>query len=241
MKPSATTLLLAEDESSIREGLKELLELEGFRVIAAEDGAEAWDCWKAEAPQILILDVMMPKVSGFDLCRRIRAEDVKVPILFLTAKAEEIDQIVGFKLGADDYLCKPFSFPILLARVKVLARRLAAESIENEAASPGFAFAGGRVDEARYEFFRAGSGVPLTAREMSLLKVFAAHQDEVLSRDFLLNAVWGLTYYGTTRTLDQHVVQLRKKVEATPSAPRYIQTVHGVGYRYGEDLAKDHV
>lgn len=228
-----TTILLAEDDPAIREGLADLLRVEGYVVEAVENGPAALETFARQPFSLLILDVMMPGMNGFEVCRRIRADNQRVPILFLTAKTEEVDQVVGFKSGADDYVTKPFGTQVLLARVEALLRRSAPKgSTEKQTPSGPFAFAGGTVDTDRYVFCQDGTENALTAREVRLLEEFAASPHKVLSRDELLNACWGIHYYGTTRTLDQHIAQLRKKIEAEPSRPRYLITMHGVGYRY---------
>lgn len=230
-------ILIAEDDPHIRLGLIATLESEGYEVTAAADGAQAVKLFPQGKFHLAILDIMMPQKSGYDACREIRAKDTHVPILFLTAKGEEIDKVVGLKLGADDYMTKPFGVQELLARVEALLRRsristdsLAASATELPAV---FSFGAGQVDRRKFEWrMLQRPAVPLTARELKLVETFAAHPDEVLSRDALLNAAWGVDYFGTTRTLDQHVAQLRKKVEVTPEEPTAILTVHGVGYRY---------
>lgn len=226
-------ILIAEDDTSLREGLVELMEGEGYTVETAADGRAALDAWRASRPSLLILDVMMPEWNGLEVCREIRRTDRALPILFLTAKSEEIDQVVGLKLGGDDYVTKPFSAKALVARVEALLRRSeTSPSAQESDAREVFPFAEGEVDRRRYTFRRENEDIPLTARELRLLEVFFASPDSVLSRDQLLNEVWGINYYGTTRTLDQHIAQLRKKIEPTPHEPRYLTTVHGVGYRY---------
>lgn len=230
-------ILIAEDDPHIRLGLIATLESEGYEVTAAVDGAQAVKLFPQGKFHLGILDIMMPQKSGYDACREIRAKDPQVPILFLSAKGEEIDKVVGLKLGADDYMTKPFGVQELLARVEALLRRsrISADSSDANATElPAvFSFGAGQVDRRKFEWrLPSHPAVPLTARELKLVEIFATHPDEVLSRDALLNAAWGVDYFGTTRTLDQHVAQLRKKVEVTPEEPKVILTVHGVGYRY---------
>jgi DNA-binding response OmpR family regulator len=231
-------ILLAEDDANIRLGLVATLESEGYAVTAAGDGAQALRLFPQEKFDLVILDVMMPRKSGYDVCRELRARGATVPILFLTAKGEEIDKVVGLKLGADDYVTKPFGLHELLARVEALLRRA---RTGNGPAGAGaelpaiFPFGAAEIDRRKFTATITGrEPAPLTARELKLLEVFAAHPGEVLTRDALLNAVWGVGYFGTTRTLDQHVAQLRKKVERDPEAPVAIVTVHGLGYRHAE-------
>ncbi len=225
-------ILIAEDDANIRLGLVATLESEGYAVTAAADGAQALKLFPQEKFALVVLDVMMPKASGYDVCRELRARGARVPVMFLTAKGEEIDKVVGLKLGADDYVTKPFGVHELLARVEALLRRAKATMEPAPELPPMFTLGAAEVDRRKFTAAIAGRSSPLTAREMKLAEVLAAHPGEVLARDALLNAVWGVDYSGTTRTLDQHVAQLRKKIEADPETPRTIATVHGIGYRY---------
>lgn len=227
-------ILIAEDDPNIRLGLAATLESEGYAVTAAGDGAQALKLFPQEKFDLVLLDVMMPKASGYDVCRELRARSARVPVLFLTAKGEEVDKVVGLKLGADDYVTKPFGVHELLARVEALLRRsrvLAPQAVSRELPAV-FRFGPASIDRKRFTVTIAGREMPLTARELKLAETFALHPGEVLTRDALLNAVWGVDYLGTTRTLDQHVAQLRKKVEAGSATPAAIVTVHGVGYRF---------
>jgi DNA-binding response OmpR family regulator len=232
-------ILIAEDDTSIRLGLLATLESEGYQVIAANDGAQALRLFPQNKYDLIILDVMMPQKSGYDVCRQIRADDPEIPILFLTAKGEEIDKVVGLKMGADDYMSKPFGIHELLARVEALLRRSRLGRKNNgqdetpASALPAvFHFGEAEIDRHQYTATLGSATVSLTARELKLLETLAVHPGEVITRDQLLNAVWGVDYYGTTRTLDQHIAQLRKKIERHPDNPQTIITVHGVGYRY---------
>jgi len=229
-------ILIAEDDPNIRLGLVATLESEGYAVTAAADGAQALRLYPQEKFNLLVLDVMMPKASGYDVCRELRARGERVPVLFLTAKGEEIDKVVGLKLGADDYVTKPFGVQELLARIEALLRRSrteagAAPRAEEDLPSV-FRLGAAEIDRRKFSATIDGRTNALSARELKLAEVFASHPGDVLTRDALLNAVWGVDYFGTTRTLDQHVAQLRKKVEAVPNTPTAIVTVHGVGYRY---------
>lgn len=227
-------ILIAEDDANIRLGLVATLESDGYGVTAASDGAQALKVFPQEKFDLVVLDVMMPKASGYDVCRELRAKGARVPVLFLTAKGEEVDKVVGLKLGADDYVTKPFGVHELLARVEALLRRGRAAGAVAAAELPAtFQLGAAEIDRRRFEARLKGATQPLTARELKLAEVFAAHPGEVLTRDALLNAVWGVDYLGTTRTLDQHVAQLRKKIGATGGREGdAIATVHGVGYRY---------
>ena len=228
------TLLIAEDDDALRDGLKDLFEAEGYDVLPTGNGRTALELWRQYRPLLIVLDVMMPELNGFEVCQQIRREDNQTPILFLTAKAQEIDQVVGLKLGGDDYVTKPFGMQALLARVEALQRRAARAraGADADAMPDEFSFGKSVVSRRRHQISRADTTVPLTLRELKLLEVFREHPGEVISRNRLLNEVWGIDYYGTTRTLDQHIVQLRKKVETDPRHPVYLLTVHGVGYRY---------
>jgi DNA-binding response OmpR family regulator len=228
-------ILIAEDDANIRLGLVATLESDGYAVVAASDGAQALRMFPQEKFDLVVLDIMMPKASGYDVCRELRARGTRVPVLFLTAKGEEIDKVVGLKLGADDYVTKPFGVHELLARVEALLRRTRTNGSAEAAAAalpPVFKFGAASIDRRKFTSTVATHVSPLTARELKLAEVFAAHPGEVLTRDALLNAVWGIEYFGTTRTLDQHVAQLRKKIEPDSGATSAIVTVHGVGYRY---------
>jgi DNA-binding response OmpR family regulator len=228
-------ILVAEDDAHIRQGLIDILSGEGYRVAAAADGEAALRLLADQEFDLLLLDIMMPRRSGFDVCREIRRRGSSLAVIMLTAKSEEIDKVVGLELGADDYITKPFGVHELRARIAAVLRRT------RPSEPPG---ANGRelpdtmrigcavIDRKRFCGRLSGRTFRLTPREMVLLETFFTHPDEVLSRDTLLNRAWGINYQGTTRTLDQHIVQLRKKIENDPAAPQVILTVHGVGYRY---------
>jgi DNA-binding response OmpR family regulator len=231
---SRIRVLIAEDDPALRAGLVDALDQEGYVALGARDGGEALALCERQSFDLLILDVMMPVQSGYDVCRALRAKGKRLPILMLTAKGEEVDKVLGLELGADDYVTKPFSLRELTARVHALLRR--ARRPEEEATSAeladSFSFAGGRVQRREFTFTRGRQTLALSAREVKLVETFARHPREVLSRDELLNAGWGIAYLGTTRTLDQHIAQLRKKIEAHADRPVHILTVHGVGYKY---------
>lgn len=237
---SKLRILVAEDERHIREGLIDVLDAEGYEGIGAADGLEALRLAQSQEFDLVLLDIMMPGKSGYDVCRELRKRSVHLPIIMVTAKGEEVDKVVGLELGADDYVTKPFGVHELLARIQAVLRRARRENLEEprESALPDvFPFGAATVDRKRYEVRFGKHTHAVTAREMQLLEMLASHPDEVLSRETLLNEVWGVDYFGTTRTLDQHIAQLRKKVERNPAAPATILTVHGVGYRYNP--AKD--
>jgi DNA-binding response OmpR family regulator len=212
--------------------------MDGHEAHGVGDGAAAISHFRQEKWDLLILDLMMPEKSGYEVAREVRAVGSEVPILMLTAKSEEIDKVLGFEMGTDDYVTKPFSVRELLARIKALLRRSSAglsDSQKSGAAPVNFSIGSVQVDGKRYEL-RANDKVhSLTPRELKLLSLFRERVGEALTRDYLLDQAWGIDYYGTTRTLDQHIVQLRKKVEPDPTNPKLILTVHGVGYRWIEE------
>ncbi|MDP0494973.1 MAG: response regulator transcription factor [Verrucomicrobiota bacterium JB024] len=224
-------ILVAEDDANIRTGLVDVLESEGYDVLAANEGASALALAKQGGLDLILLDVMMPGLSGYDVCREIRRRDARVPVIMLTAKGEEIDKVVGLELGADDYVTKPFGVRELLARITAVLRR-SHPTEESVPVTEPFAFGVVRIDPSRMEAVVGGQAIALTPRELKLVQHFHAHPGEALSRDALLNAAWGIDYLGTTRTLDQHMAQLRKKIEPDPAHPRTLLTVHGHGYRY---------
>ncbi len=231
MKP--IKILVAEDDIHIRTGLADTLESEGYKVVLADDGDLAIKRFERVKPDLILLDVMMPEKSGYDVCQAIRAKNKKIPIIMLTAKGEEIDKVVGLKLGADDYMTKPFGIHELLARVEAVLRRTTIH-----ARPPGqdlkarFAFSQFTVNPRTFKLTGPDRSSSISKRELDLIRLFADHPGEVLDRDTLLNRIWGIEYTGTTRTLDQHIAMLRKKIEPDPASPTLITTVHGIGYRF---------
>ncbi|MGZ0656605.1 response regulator transcription factor [Coraliomargarita sp. W4R72] len=226
-------ILIAEDDPSIRLVLVDILESEGYRVAVATNGEEALALFESEVPDLAILDIMMPRLSGYDVCRAIRKANATLPIIMLSAKSEEIDKVLGLELGADDYMTKPFGVRELLARVSAALRRVAATaSVSVETSDDTVRFGDIELDRARRQLLRGDEEISLTQLEYRVLLAFIENADRALSRDDLLNAAWGIDYQGTTRTLDQHVSQLRHKIEPDPAKPRYLLTVHGYGYRY---------
>jgi len=224
-------LLIAEDDAHVRQGLIDTLESEGYEVIAAAHGREALALFPQHPFDLVILDIMMPGANGYDVCREIRKKNSHVPVIFLSAKSEEIDKVIGLELGADDFVTKPFGIRELLARVAArlrAARPSAAPALE---LPDEFDFGEAHINRRTFTATVAGHSSSLTARELKLLEIFYAHPGEVLTRDQLLNAAWGIQYLGTTRTLDQHICQLRKKIDAS-AHPSSLATVHGIGYRY---------
>lgn len=230
---SAGKVLIVEDDEAMRAGLKDGFEFEGFAVTLATDGEAALSLWKARRPDLLILDVMLPKLSGLDVCKRIRREGSRTPIIMLTARGQEIDKVMGLKIGADDYVTKPFSFLELMARVGAVLRRSTPGGDRELTLS---SFGDVTVDFRKGQLMKAGKKVELSARELRLLEFFIAHRGEVLSREVLLREVWGHSNESEmqTRTVDMHVAKLRKKVESAPSHPRYLLTVHNAGYKLAD-------
>jgi two-component system, OmpR family, alkaline phosphatase synthesis response regulator PhoP len=233
--PGARRILLVEDEPSLVMTLTDRLVSEGYQVESAGDGDVAFGLATGGSYDLLILDVMLPGRSGFDLCRDLRRQGVEVPILMLTARIQVADRVVGLKLGADDYLTKPFDMMELVARVEALLRRAHGPVTGGGAGIGGggtYAFGDVRVDFRRAEVFRGGRPVELSAMEFKLLAYFVERRGALLSRDELLDRVWGYDSTPQTRTVDVHVAALRQKLEPNPPHPRFILTVHGLGYRF---------
>ncbi|MEM1117645.1 MAG: response regulator transcription factor [Bacteroidota bacterium] len=222
-------ILIVEDERAMREGLRDNLEFEGYAVDEAPDGEAGLEKLLAGAYRLALLDVMMPKRSGFDVLREARKAGVRTPIIMLTAKGEEIDAVRGLEFGADDYVTKPFGLGELMARVKAVLRRTEAASTAPE----GLIEVGRlRLDVSTYEATVDGEAVPMTHLEAEVLRYFAAHPGAIVSRDELLAEVWGYDAAPTTRTVDNFILKLRQKAEADPARPRHFLTVHGVGYKF---------
>ena len=226
-------ILLAEDDLAIQTGVTDLLRSEGYDVAAANDGVMALELYRAFKPDLVLLDVMMPGVNGYDVCREIRLHDRRTPVLMLTAKGREVEKVVGLELGADDYIVKPFGMAELLARVRSALRRgaLLREASASDESCP-LSFGDVRVDFERMTGFKGDSEFPLTPKEAALLRRLAENEGRVLSRSYLLDEVWGIECDVTTRTVDQHVARLRQKIEDDPASPRFLCTVHGAGYRF---------
>ncbi len=223
-------ILVVEDDAHIRLGLCHALRDEGYEVSECGDGAQALRMLRQTPPALVILDIMLPHKSGYDLCREIRGAKNRVPILMLSAKGQEIDKVLGLELGADDYVTKPFGLRELLARVQALLRRVEVNSVAPDC--PEEITFGNVVIDCRALRGQLGSRkFELTPRELKVLAFLFRERGRAISREAILNEVWGVEYYGTTRTLDQLIVKLRQKIEGTPSEPRHLLTVHGLGYR----------
>ncbi len=223
-------ILVIEDEPQMLLGLRDNLELEGYEVQTATDGEEGLARAATFQPDLVILDVMLPRKNGFDVCRELRARSISTPIVMLTARSAETDKVLGLELGADDYVTKPFSITELLARVRAVLRRTsssakpsAAESVRIGDIDVDFKLHQARRGKARIEF---------TAREFDLLRYFVQHTGQVVTREQILNEVWGYEEFPTTRTIDNFVAKLRQKIERAPHAPEHILTIHGSGYKF---------
>jgi two-component system response regulator RegX3 len=224
-----TRVLIVEDESSFSEALSFLLSKEGFDVSIAETGRAALELFKAESFDLILLDLMIPEVSGIEVCRAIRTTS-SVPIIMLTAKDSEIDKVVGLELGADDYVTKPYSSRELVARIKAVLRRGAVDDLPKES---GILSVGNiRMDIERHSVTVNGSPVALPLKEFELLEFLMRNEGRVLTRSQLIDRVWGDDYYGDTKTLDVHVKRLRSKIEVDPANPTFIQTIRGLGYKF---------
>ena len=225
-----TKILIVEDDPHILLGLEEVLKSEGYETVSCNRGDAALQAVAKHQPTLVVLDVMLPGLSGYDICKQLRAKKFAAPILMLTAKGQEIDKVVGLDLGADDYVTKPFGVRELLARIQALLRR-AVTATDKPLTDDAFQIGSATIDPKTFQVKRGRAMEELTAKELKLLQVFHAHAGDVLSRDKLLNEVWGYNYYGTTRTLDQVIVQLRKKLGDNGTEPKHLLTIHGVGYK----------
>jgi two-component system, OmpR family, response regulator RegX3 len=228
-------ILVVDDEQSYRDALSVALQREGFLVETAADGTEAINRFDATKPALVLLDVMLPKVSGIDVCRELRLRS-RVPIIMVTARNAEIDAVVGLEVGADDYVTKPFRLRELIARVRASLRRVPITDDSRE--HPEILEVGDvRLDAARHEVYVRGDTVPLPLKEFELLELLMANAGRVLTRDVLIDRIWGPNYFGDTKTLDVHIKRLRSKIESDPANPGRIVTVRGVGYRYERSAA----
>jgi DNA-binding response OmpR family regulator len=231
--PGGVRILIIEDEPAMVSALRDNFEYEGFEVVSAADGEVGLEQVAAAIPDLVVLDVMMPRMSGLDVCKAIRASRPSLPIIMLTARGQEIDKVVGLELGADDYVTKPFSIRELMARVRTVLRR-AGQTGEPRSE---YQFGEVTVDLRGTEVRRAGKRVELSGKEFALLVYLIGHPGETLSRDRLLDTVWGYQNSPTTRTVDTHIANLRQKLEPRPEEPRFIVTVHGIGYKFVEGAA----
>ena len=222
-------ILIIEDELDLIKGLKLNLSDEGFEVDSAVTGTDGLRKAVEMAPDLIILDIMLPEMDGLEVCRKLRQKNISTPVIMLTAKGEEIDKVVGLELGADDYITKPFSLRELIARIKA---RLRNAERELKPVPELYSFGDVEIDFAQFKVRRKGNELDLTSLELDILKYFIVHRGEVVSRNDLLDKIWGYESYPTTRTIDNHILKLRKKIEDDPSHPRYIISVYGGGYRF---------
>jgi DNA-binding response OmpR family regulator len=222
------TILVIEDDLSILRGLRDNLKFEGYEVLFATDGLAGMHKALAESPDMILLDIMLPGVSGYDICRRVKEQKPNLPIIMLTARGQEVDKVAGLDLGADDYITKPFSVPELMARIRAVLRRY-----DKKAAVPArYAFGNAVLDFKKYEATVDEKPVKLTAREFEIMKHLIMHACEAVHRHDLLDQVWGYEAMPTTRTVDNFILDLRKKFEADPTNPQHIISVRGVGYKF---------
>ena len=226
-------VLVIEDEPAILRGLADNLRLESYEVLTADDGETGYDLLRTQNPDLVILDLMLPRMSGYEVCRKARAAGIETPILMLTARGQEMDRVAGLDMGADDYVTKPFSLAELMARIRALLRRSHAGAGITSLAS--LAFDDIAIDFGKYEARRAGRAVEMTRKEFQVLRYLAGRPGQVVTREELLEQVWGYEKYPTTRTVDNHILSLRAKLEREPAKPRRLLTVHGVGYKWADD------
>jgi len=222
-------ILIVEDDVAILRGLKDNLEYESYEVLTAADGAQGYCLIQEKKPDLIILDLMLPKMNGYELCRKVRKEGITTPILMLTARGEEVDRVLGLDLGADDYVTKPFSVPELLARIRAIIRRI--QKAKTGDLPSDLKFGEVSVDFKCFEARKGDEVLDMSRKEFGVLRLLAARAGEVVTRDDLLDEVWGYDQYPTTRTVDNHIALLRNKLEEDPSQPRHLITVHGVGYK----------
>ena len=224
-------VLVAEDDRHIREGLVAILSTEGYDVVVAADGPEALALFRSEAPHFVLLDIMMPGMNGYDVCRRLRAENAQLPLIFISAKSEEIDRVLGLELGADDFVVKPFGVKEVVARIRAVTRRCL-RTAERANAAPPFTMGDLQVFPAELRARRGIATIDLSLREIGILRLLHENVGRVVDRDTFFNRLWGLDHVPNSRTLDQQIAKLRKRVEVNPAEPRLIRTVHGSGYRF---------
>lgn len=223
-------VLIVEDDPAMSVALRDGFEYEGYAVALAQDGEAGLRLATAEPPDLILLDVMLPRITGLDICKKLRGDGNRVPIIMLTARGQEIDKVLGLKLGADDYVTKPFGFMELMARVEAVLRRCA--SPEAPAQLETFRFGDVTLDFKAHEAWKGGKAIELSPREFQLLGFFIQHRGEVVTREKLLDTVWDYNAIPFTRTVDMHIAKLRKKIEDNPADPRHVITVHRLGYKF---------
>ena len=221
-------ILIIEDEEDMVLGLRKNLEWEGFEVISASDGETGLTCALNDNHDLILLDIMLPKLSGLDVCRRLRTGGVNTPVIMLTARGQEIDKVLGLEIGADDYVTKPFSIRELLARVRAILRRASRPDGESDV----YRFGDVELNFGRHQAQKRGQALELSPREFGMLRYFVQHRGETVTRDQLLDEVWGYNNFPLTRTVDNHIARLRQKIEENPSEPHHIITIHRIGYKF---------
>jgi len=231
MTAMSTRVLIVEDDEAMSVALRDGFQYEGYAVTLARDGEAGLELATAEAPDLILLDVMLPRMTGLDICRQLRSDGNPVPIIMLTARGQEIDKVLGLKLGADDYITKPFGFMELLARAEAVLRRSRSPLSATEPPAT-YRFGDVTIDFKRHEARKGSEAVDLSPREFQLLAYFIPHRGEIVTRETLLDTVWDYNAIPFTRTVDMHIAKLRKKIEDNPSDPRHIVTVHRLGYKF---------
>ena len=226
-------VLIAEDDPHTRAGLSEILEAEGYQVVSTANGKDALTTFRKESPDFVCLDIMMPGMSGYDVCREIRRSDSSVPVIFISAKSEEIDTVVGLELGADDFIVKPFGVKEVVARIRAVTRRRFSSTTTASLPS-SFRLCDLEVFPSELRARRGGKTIELSLRDVKILTLLHENRGVVISRDTFFNKCWGLEHMPNSRTLDQHIAQLRKRIEIDAKNPLIVRTVHGVGYRYDD-------
>ena len=223
-----TKILVIEDDPAISTGLKASLETEGYEVLTENDGEKGFNSVLDQRPDIVILDVMLPSMNGFDVCKNLRMKNINTPIIIVSAKDEEADKVLGLELGADDYVTKPFSIRELTARIRAILRR------KNEVVQKDeiLKFSDIEINFKNMECYKSGIKVNMSLKEFEIMKYFSIHTDEVITRDTLLDKVWGYENFPTTRTVDNYILLLRKKIESNPHLPKHIHTIHSAGYKF---------
>lgn len=228
-----TRVLIVEDDEAMSIALRDGFQYEGYSVTVAKDGEAGLQMATSEVPDLILLDVMLPKMTGLDICKQLRGDGNSVPIIMLTARGQEIDKVLGLKLGADDYITKPFGFMELLARAEAVLRRTRTTALPAIAAAPEtYRFGDVSIDFKRHEAKKGGQPIDLSPREFQLLAYFIQHTGEIVTREKLLDTVWDYNAIPFTRTVDMHIAKLRKKIEDNPSDPKHIVTVHRLGYKF---------
>jgi DNA-binding response OmpR family regulator len=225
------TILVIEDDISILRGLKDNLEFEGYTVFTETNGEKGLQFALKKKTDLILLDIMLPGMNGYEICRRVKKEKPELPIIMITARGSEIDKVSGLDTGADDYITKPFSIPELMARIRVVFRRVAQDKVFPEQ----FSFGKIKLDFKKYKAFRDDQEIKLSSKEFALMEYFIIHEGEAVHRHDLLNEVWGYEAMPTTRTIDNFILDLRKKLEEDPSKPKYIESVRDIGYRFNSN------